>query len=210
MQYPNLFPAITLFLVITIFSFIHLLSSSYADNEKHLNCSAPFDCAGMKGLNYPFWGSNRPNYCGHPAFELNCSNDVPLINITDVNYQILNISKVSRTLMVTRENYRNAICPATIDYSYRDINFPFFDYDSATTNLTFYYNCSDSVPIQLHTTRFDCSNSTYSISYGYYNSSSNSLLYTQTFVFDYGKNNYCLNSAVANFFSNSLEEKCRF
>jgi hypothetical protein len=210
MQYPNFFPTITLFLVITILSFIHFPLSSYADNEKYLNCSAPFDCAGMKGLNYPFWGSNRPNYCGHPAFELNCSDDAPHIKITNINYRILDVNKVSQTLIVAREDYWNTVCPVAIDNItttniiyrefgqtttvYTTINFTFFDYDSATTNLTLYYNCPDSFPYQPNTTRFNCSSS--SGSYGY------------DLVF--GNDNYCLNSNIANLVGNSLEGMCSF
>jgi len=205
MQYPNFFPTITLFLVMTILSFIHFPSSSYADNEKYLNCSAPFDCAGMKGLNYPFWGSNRPNYCGHPAFELNCSNDAPHIKIRYMNYRILDINKVSRTLMVASEDYWNTVCPILHYYMFRNftaddymfinrIDFTFFDYDSATTNLTLYYACSGSFPYQPHTTWFNCSSS--NISYGY--------------GLGYGYDNYCLNSTIANLIGNSLDEKCRF
>jgi hypothetical protein len=157
MPYPNLFPTITLSLVITTLFLIHFPSSSYADKEQYQNCSASFDCAGEEGLSYPFWGSNRPNYCGHPSFELDCSTDVPLIKITNLNYRILNVNNVSRTLMVAREDYWNTVCPATIVNT--TINFTVFDYDySATTNLTLYYDCPaySSFPNQPDTTQFVC------------------------------------------------------
>jgi hypothetical protein len=186
-----LFLTITLSLVITIFSFIHLPLSSYADNEKYLNCSAPFDCAGIEGLNYPFWGSNRPNYCGHPAFELNCREDAPLIKITNRNYRILEVNNGSHILKVARQDYWNsAICPTT-GLNNTAINFTFFDYDSATTNLTLYYNCSGSIPFLPNSTiQFKCSvslNRTY----------------------NYFSNNYCLNSTIANLHGNSLEGLCQ-
>jgi hypothetical protein len=186
-----LFLTITLSLVITIFSFIHLPLSSYADNEKYLNCSAPFDCAGMEGLNYPFWGSNRPNYCGHPAFKLNCSEDAPLIKITNSNYRILEVNNVSRTLMVARQDYGSSVVCPTTGFNNTAINLTFFDYDSATTNLTLYYNCSDSFPFLPHTTRFDCS-------------------VTSGRTYTYFSNNYCLNSTIANLHGSSLEGLCRF
>jgi archaellin len=184
-----LFLTITLSLVITIFSFIHLPLSSYADNEKYLNCSAPFDCAGIEGLNYPFWGSNRPNYCGHPAFELNCREDAPLIKITNSSYRILEVNNVSRTLKVIKQDSgSSAVCRST-GFNNIAINFTFFDYDSATTNLTLYYNCSNSFPFLPHTTRFECS-------------------VDRTYT--YSTNNYCLNSTIANLHSNSLEGLCKF
>jgi len=143
----------------------------------------------MKGLNYPFWGSNRPNYCGHPAFKLNCREDAPLIKIMDLKYRILDVDNVSRTLKVARQDYWKTLCPAMF-VNNTVINFAFFDYDSATTNLMFYYSCSDSFPYQPHTTWFSCS-------------SSNSSLFS-------GLNNYCLNSTIANLFGYSLDRKCKF
>jgi len=157
MQYPNLFPIITLSLVITTLFLIHFPSSSDADNEKYRNCSASFECAGMEGFGYPFWGLNRPNYCGHPSFELNCSTDAPLIKITNLNYRVLHVDNVSRTLKVARQDYWNTVCPATIVDTI--INFPIFTYNSVTTNLTLYYDCPASSPLYQpapDTTKFDC------------------------------------------------------
>ncbi|CAL5415921.1 unnamed protein product [Camellia sinensis] len=28
-----------------------------------------FQCANMLNIDYPFWGGNRPDYCGHPGFQ---------------------------------------------------------------------------------------------------------------------------------------------
>jgi hypothetical protein len=110
--------------------------------------------------------------------------------------------------MVARKDYWNTVCPAAIDnitdflayaYSnprtfYTTINFTFFDYDSATTNLTFYYYCPDSFPYQPNTTWFNCSSSNSSYGYG----------------LGYGNDNYCLNSNIANLIGNSLDEWCKF
>jgi hypothetical protein len=110
----------------------------------------------MEGFDYPFWGLNRPNYCGHPAFELNCSTNAQLIKITNLNYRIFDVNNVSWTLMVAREDYWNTVCPSTIVNT--TINFTIFAYNSATTNLTLYYDCpASSSSYQLDTTLFNCS-----------------------------------------------------
>ncbi|XP_059451729.1 LEAF RUST 10 DISEASE-RESISTANCE LOCUS RECEPTOR-LIKE PROTEIN KINASE-like 1.4 isoform X1 [Corylus avellana] len=160
-MHPNLFPTIALSLVITVLCLIHFPSSSYADAEQYLNCSKTFDCAGIVDLSYPFWESNiRPSYCGHPAFELNCSDGVPLIKITFMNYRVLHVDNVSQTLQVAREDYWNTLCPATIVNT--TINSTVFGYASATVNLTLYYDCP-SIPTSpltippADTTQFDCS-----------------------------------------------------
>jgi hypothetical protein len=72
------------------------------------------------------------------------------------NYRILEVNNVSRTLMVVREDYWNTVCPATIVNT--TINFTVFTYNSATTNLTLYYDCpaSSSLNQSADTTKFDC------------------------------------------------------
>ncbi|XP_059451279.1 LEAF RUST 10 DISEASE-RESISTANCE LOCUS RECEPTOR-LIKE PROTEIN KINASE-like 2.7 [Corylus avellana] len=158
-MHPNLFPtsALSSLVITACLCLINFPSSSYADDEQYLNCSKPFDCAGIEGLSYPFWGSNRPSYCGHPAFELNCSDGVPLIKITFMNYRVLQVENVSRTLQVAREDYWNTLCPATIVNT--TINSTIFGYASTTVNLTLYYDCptsSATIPLT-DTTQFDCS-----------------------------------------------------
>jgi len=57
--------------------------------------------------------------------------------------------------MVVREDYWNTICSTTIVNT--TINFTVFAYDSATTNLTLYYDCpASSFPNQPDTTQFVC------------------------------------------------------
>ncbi|XP_059451732.1 LEAF RUST 10 DISEASE-RESISTANCE LOCUS RECEPTOR-LIKE PROTEIN KINASE-like 1.4 isoform X1 [Corylus avellana] len=156
-MHPNLFPTIALSMVITTLCLIHFPSSSYADDEQYLNCSQPFDCAGIEGLSYPFWGSNRPSYCGHPSFELNCSSNAPLIKITFMNYRVLQVNNVSQTLQVAREDYWNTLCPSTIVNT--TIDSIVFGYASAVANLTLYYDCPTS-PVTISMTditQFDCS-----------------------------------------------------
>uniref|UniRef100_A0A7N2MRU7 non-specific serine/threonine protein kinase n=1 Tax=Quercus lobata TaxID=97700 RepID=A0A7N2MRU7_QUELO len=136
-MHPHLFPTITLSLMIVI----HCPTSLRADNEKYLTCEAPFNCGNFLNLNYPFWASDRPNYCGHPSFQLNCSSDVPQINITTMNYRVLEINNSSRTLKVARMDYLNTICPAAFVNTTIDNNL--FSYiTSSDTNLTLYYNAT--------------------------------------------------------------------
>jgi hypothetical protein len=57
--------------------------------------------------------------------------------------------------MVAREDYWNTVCPVPEVVDNTTINFTFFDYDSATTNLTLYYECPVSFPYQPHAERID-------------------------------------------------------
>ncbi|KAF5479927.1 hypothetical protein F2P56_000709 [Juglans regia] len=159
---PYFFPTITLTFMIIAIPLIHFPSCLHAnDDELYRNCTEPFDCASAKDIGYPFWGSNRPDYCGYPGFELDCSGDDPLINITFIKYRVLEIVKESRTLKVAREDYWKTTCPPTIVNT--TINFSIFSYPSSLVNLTLYYECSLSsslpnLPNQLDqmAIRFSC------------------------------------------------------
>ncbi|KAL4652082.1 hypothetical protein ACB092_01G207400 [Castanea dentata] len=139
-MHPHLFPTITSFLIIVTVALIHCPTSLRADNENYLTCEAPFNCSSLVNLSYPFWTSNRPNYCGHPSFQLDCSSKVPQINITTMNYSVLEINNSLRTLRVARTDYLGKICPAALVNTTIDNNL--FSYiTSDDTNLTLYYDC---------------------------------------------------------------------
>ena len=136
-MHPSLLPAITLSLMIIAITLIHC-PTSLCDDEQYLTCLAPFNCSGYNNLTYPFWGSNQPEYCGHPSFKLDCSSNVPWINITYINYRVLHINKSSRTLKVAKMDYWGRVCPSALVNT--TIDFTLFSYTS-NTNLTLYYQC---------------------------------------------------------------------
>ena len=140
-MHSHFFPVVMkLSLLIVTITLIHCPTSLRADNEKYLTCDALFNCSNLVNLSYPFWASNRPNYCGHPSFQLDCSSNVPQINITTMNYSVLEINNSSQTLKVARTDYLDTICPAAFVNTTIDNNL--FSYvTSDDTNLTLYYNC---------------------------------------------------------------------
>ncbi|KAL9424919.1 hypothetical protein AB3S75_031945 [Citrus x aurantiifolia] len=119
--------------------FVHVPTPVSADYEEHKSCSAPFRCANRDDIGYPFWGGNRPEYCGYPGFELNCEEDFPEMKILNITYKILKIDKVPRTLTVAREDYWDKYCPSSLVDT--TLNFSLFNYAPATGNLTLYYSC---------------------------------------------------------------------
>ena len=143
-MHPHLFPTIKLSLMIVTITLIHFPTSLLADNEQYPTCEAPFYCGNLVNLSYPFWGSYRPNYCGHPSFQLDCSSNVAQINITNINYWVLQIINSSRILKVARTYHLESwelFCPAAFVNTSIDNNL--FSYiPSVDTNLTLYYNSS--------------------------------------------------------------------
>lgn len=142
-MHPHLFPSITLSLMIVTITLIHFPTSLLADNEKYPTCKAPFNCGDLVNLSYPFWGPNRPNYCGHPSFQLDCSSNFPQINITHMNYRVLKFFSSSRILKVVgRTDYLDMFEPCPSAFVNTSIDNSLFSYiTSLNTNLTLYYNC---------------------------------------------------------------------
>jgi hypothetical protein len=127
-----------------------------ADDERYLICRNLFDCGNIKGIGYPFSGSNRPDYCGYPGFGLNCSNQVPEITITQSTYKVLAINNQSRTLNVARTDYRENLCPTLLLNT--TLNPSLLSYTTDDHNITIYYGCpAQGPPTSYLLTQFPCS-----------------------------------------------------
>ncbi|WRX17536.1 hypothetical protein QQP08_010023 [Theobroma cacao] len=78
--------------IISIFILIVLPIACSDDNGQFLECNETFSCGIIQGMQYPFWGSVRPRYCGHGGFELICEeNQFPVITIDAQRFRVLNI-----------------------------------------------------------------------------------------------------------------------
>ncbi|KAL6139788.1 hypothetical protein ACLB2K_058090 [Fragaria x ananassa] len=132
------------FLVISSFFSINLPVTLCADDPQYANCSQAINCGDISNISYPFWGVNRPNYCGQPSFKIKCQDNVPMINMRNINFRILemNSSSTARAVKVARNDYRGTICPPT--YVNTNVNFSLFNYGSGLQNISFYYGCNTS------------------------------------------------------------------
>jgi hypothetical protein len=146
------------FLITTIIILNQIPTSSCAANvQQYKKCSSSFDCANLKNLSYPFWGPNRPQYCGHPSFELQCKDEFASITIMSQSYRILEVIDSDHRLKVVRTDYWNNVCPTNLKNT--TLGFTFFDYGSDTRNLTLYYDCPySSFPLpDSFSPQFNCS-----------------------------------------------------
>ncbi|KAL5809928.1 hypothetical protein ACOSQ4_026496 [Xanthoceras sorbifolium] len=154
-HYPSM---VLLFMLIT-FSLVDVPVSVSAIDEKYENCSTPFRCGNLQDAVYPFWGGDRPEYCGYPGFKLDCNDDVPEITIADRTYRVLKIDRSSKVVSVAIEDYWDNNCPTNRGNS--PLNFTLFDYASDAQNITLYYNCpAPSVNESMagfFSNRFNCS-----------------------------------------------------
>ncbi|XP_044505176.1 LEAF RUST 10 DISEASE-RESISTANCE LOCUS RECEPTOR-LIKE PROTEIN KINASE-like 1.4 isoform X2 [Mangifera indica] len=154
----HLSPSFCLFTVTIIFIIVHVPASVSATYAKYENCSAPFHCANLENVSYPFWGASRPEYCGHPGYELDCAGEFAEVTILKIDYKVLEVNYSSRTLTVAMEDYWDNICPLKlVDGS---IDFSLFNYTSDTENITLYYRCPallEDISAELLPFQFNCS-----------------------------------------------------
>ncbi|KAF6173776.1 hypothetical protein GIB67_041751 [Kingdonia uniflora] len=107
-------------------------------------CSENFKCDD-DAYSYPFWGNNRPSYCGVIGFELNCRDFYTEIDINYQTYRVLNISEANQIMTIARSdvwdlNSGGSECPSAFlndTTSYKT----HFEYVSDTLNYTLFYGC---------------------------------------------------------------------
>ncbi|KAF3970830.1 hypothetical protein CMV_005509 [Castanea mollissima] len=146
--------------LITLSFFLAILPPSYCtDYARFDDCSRPYVCGGIKNISYPFWGANRPEYCGRQGFKLECSYDygypIPIIRFEE-EFLVLNINQSQNIMTIARLDLLSGFCPET--YHDTVLNYSIFDYASTVLYITLFYDC----PSQVNTStrvqnRFTCS-----------------------------------------------------
>ncbi|KAL1810086.1 hypothetical protein ACET3Z_027076 [Daucus carota] len=130
------------------------LPASYCQVYREFNdCGKRFRCGNFSNLDYPFWGGDRQSYCGHPAFQLNCQENVTFINLRSKQYRVLGVDTRSQVITVAREDLWNNTCPSPINNT--DLDYTLFSHPSDDQNLTLSYGCA-SIPGQQLPYEFDC------------------------------------------------------
>ncbi|KAJ9682847.1 hypothetical protein PVL29_018719 [Vitis rotundifolia] len=152
---PNFFPAYSVFLMIMLIPVPRVVCQ---DNHLFVSCGAQYECGNM-AISYPFWGGSRPNYCGHPGFELTCDGEAPEFTMNEVSYRILDINNSSHTLTVARADYWDSYCPP--QYFNTTLNESLFSYNATYTDVGLYYYCPQFTIASSN--QFNCPNTT-----GYY------------------------------------------
>ncbi|XP_052204431.1 LEAF RUST 10 DISEASE-RESISTANCE LOCUS RECEPTOR-LIKE PROTEIN KINASE-like 1.2 isoform X3 [Diospyros lotus] len=127
------------FILLLFLASISIRSSLCRMDFRYSNCSEPYACGKISNISFPFWGANRAEYCGLPAYELGCESDVPTIAISSERFRVLDINLLARTITVAREDLWNNSCPPRLINT--TINFQHFSYGSVLRNLTLFYGC---------------------------------------------------------------------
>ncbi|GFS32375.1 hypothetical protein Acr_00g0022380 [Actinidia rufa] len=114
--------------------------------EQYYNCTSNYTCGQVaRNLSYPFWGGNRPQYCGHPAFELKCQDDeYPTLNIGNRDYRLLGVNQSSYRISIARLDLWESYC--TKDLSDVALTSDSFQHNEMVRGLFIFYNCTRAFP----------------------------------------------------------------
>ncbi|XP_049384314.1 LEAF RUST 10 DISEASE-RESISTANCE LOCUS RECEPTOR-LIKE PROTEIN KINASE-like 2.1 isoform X2 [Solanum stenotomum] len=147
----------------TIFILIYIPGSFCQDDERYKSCGEPFQCGSMNII-YPFWGGRKPEYCGHPSFEIKCESGIPKIAIESTRYEVIDINTPNRIVTLARDDLLSNICLANPENASFDLNT--FSYVSSDLNITLYFGCTVRPGLQLPPSspnRFNCNSNIFGI-----------------------------------------------
>lgn len=126
--------------IVSIFLFISFPTSEQAADERNRKCGSGYKCGNIQGIGYPFWGDNRPQFCGHEDFELRCeSNLYPDININNLSFIVLNINQLSQSMTIARLYLKDDACPEKLIKTTSNHSSFYFPVTDESTDL--YYWC---------------------------------------------------------------------
>ncbi|KAI8528670.1 hypothetical protein RHMOL_Rhmol12G0165400 [Rhododendron molle] len=109
----------------------------------------------IQNVSYPFWGGDRPQFCGHPSFELKCqNNEYPTIKIDNQDFRVLRINQSRYTMTLASSDLWESYCTQELHNITLDDNL--FTYGQTNRVLYLLYNCtSEATAIEIPRT-FPC------------------------------------------------------
>ncbi|KAK2647936.1 hypothetical protein Ddye_015425 [Dipteronia dyeriana] len=162
MNNNDVFPILTLHFAITILFFLIVVPVSHCqdkDDDYHfLECSSSYTygCGSRKlNISYPFWGGDRPQYCGREGFEIKCqNNEYHSIEFENQKFRVLSMSESHPTMTIARDDLWNNCCPRkeTQDTAMLD---PYLFKYSLNVRILSFFHCQEIYP--QYPDHFNCS-----------------------------------------------------
>ena len=140
MHIPFSFTAIA---TICFFLLTTLPQSHCQEESKYTVCSRPFNCGHISNISYPFWGDNRPSYCGASGqFELRCdANRSTLLQIGSQKFKVLNMDPYASHITMVRPDLVYDNCSSNLTSTSLDNSV--FLYDDSVKSIFIFYNVTD-------------------------------------------------------------------
>lgn len=136
------FPFIASIIFSIIFFSTTLPQSNSQKNDTFSICSQSyFTCGTLTNVSFPFWGTNRPNFCGNNEFKLTCmhSQNTTSIQIGSQKFNILNINQTSSTMKMVRTDLVYDFCSS--NFTNTSLNGSPFTFLPTVQNVTIFYDC---------------------------------------------------------------------
>ncbi|XP_010477016.1 PREDICTED: LEAF RUST 10 DISEASE-RESISTANCE LOCUS RECEPTOR-LIKE PROTEIN KINASE-like 1.2 isoform X2 [Camelina sativa] len=106
-----------LFTSFVVFSFADLPSCFSAD-QQYEKCRSALRCGSGRQVfesntSYPFWGSNKPKFCGQSSFELSCDDNRQTLSfdIGDLTLRVKSVDLKNQVITVVDESWLDGNCP---------------------------------------------------------------------------------------------------
>ncbi|XP_021753203.1 LEAF RUST 10 DISEASE-RESISTANCE LOCUS RECEPTOR-LIKE PROTEIN KINASE-like 1.2 [Chenopodium quinoa] len=133
---------------------------SNGKNTSYDACSKLYSCGKIQNIGYPFWGGDRPRFCGMPDFGLTCNvtNQYTTMNFFKFAYYVL------RVLGIDASSHTMTVSPSVLfEHCYlRDTSqialLPTLKPDASYTNISLSYGCANIDVSRYHSKSFNCSN----------------------------------------------------
>ncbi|GKV16745.1 hypothetical protein SLEP1_g27341 [Rubroshorea leprosula] len=138
-MHPFHLPWSFFFFIIITFVLIHAPKFASPVDEHYLNSKGTFACGSIENIGYPFWGSDRPDYCAFPGFQLNCSDLTPDVRVMSATYHVLGINNENRLLTLAGTDYLDNLCPTFLINT--TLNPDLFEFTSDSQDISLYYRC---------------------------------------------------------------------
>jgi len=117
-------------------------------HNKYDECTKPYTCGEVSGIYYPFWGENKPSYCGsNNQFNLKCDShhQNTSIQIDSQNFHVLSIDQLGYTMRMVRKGVVYDHCSSALTNT--SLNFSHFHYLPDVRNITILYNCPNGIKL---------------------------------------------------------------
>lgn len=129
-------------------------SYSYREATTYYACNRTYNCGNISNIAYPFWGNNRPHYCGGGSqFKLTCQDNKTIIMLGKQNFTVVSINPEFHSMRLVQ-----TALPVSCPWDFTNISLDpiFFRYDSLTIqSLHVFYHCPSHVS---STSKITCKN----------------------------------------------------
>ncbi|KAJ9550679.1 hypothetical protein OSB04_014724 [Centaurea solstitialis] len=93
-------------LLIIIFTLLPISSHSQNNVQQFNDCATKLYSCGetIRSIGYPFFGEDRPSYCGLPEFNLTCRDGITTITIIETAFRVLGINQTTYTITIAPDD----------------------------------------------------------------------------------------------------------